>query len=72
MIVCICKNVSDRQIAREAAAGCASFRELQSRTGLGTGCGCCVDHALDCFATQRACARAEAAVLAAGAAAPAV
>ncbi|RYZ67155.1 MAG: (2Fe-2S)-binding protein [Proteobacteria bacterium] len=72
MIICVCKNVSDRQIAREAGGGCASFRELQARTGLGTGCGSCVDHAMDCFSTQRACARAEAAVLGSGAAVPAL
>jgi bacterioferritin-associated ferredoxin len=58
MIVCVCKNVSDRHIARAAADGCASFRELQARTGLGTGCGCCVDTAHDVFGTQRACAQA--------------
>ena len=50
MIVCVCHRVSDRDIAREAAAGCNSFDELQDSLRVGTGCGACLDCARDTFA----------------------
>jgi bacterioferritin-associated ferredoxin len=53
MIVCVCNNVSDRAIAREVAAGCASFGQLQMRTGVAAGCGCCHDCARETFAEHR-------------------
>jgi bacterioferritin-associated ferredoxin len=46
MIVCVCHRVSDRDIAREAAAG-ASFDDLQVDLGVGTRCGACLDCARD-------------------------
>lgn len=54
MIVCVCNNVSDRDIAREAAAGCASFGQLQMRTGVSAGCGACHDCARETFHEHRA------------------
>jgi bacterioferritin-associated ferredoxin len=54
MIVCICNNISDRDIAREAAAGCPTFGQLQMRTGIAAGCGACHDCARDTFAEHRA------------------
>ncbi|MBL8288659.1 MAG: (2Fe-2S)-binding protein [Rubrivivax sp.] len=50
MIICVCHRVSDRDIAREAAHGCATFDELQARTALGTGCGACREVAAVLFA----------------------
>jgi len=53
MIICVCRRVSDRDIAR-AAAGCASFEALQSVLGVATACGKCRDCALETFAQHRA------------------
>ena len=60
MIVCVCHRVSDRDIARAARAGCASFDELQDALRVGTACGACQDCARDTFQahaamTGRAC-----------------
>jgi bacterioferritin-associated ferredoxin len=49
MIVCLCRRVSDRDIARAAHAGCASFEELQARLGVATACGACGDCAREVF-----------------------
>ena len=43
MIVCVCHRVSDRDIARAAREGCASFEELQFELLVGTACGACRD-----------------------------
>lgn len=52
MIVCVCHRVSDRDIAREVAQGCASFDELQDYTRIGTGCGACREFAEEAFAAH--------------------
>ena len=44
MIVCVCKRVSDRDIARAVRAGCQSFLDLQRHLGAATGCGACASH----------------------------
>lgn len=49
MIICLCHRVSDRDIAREAHGGCASFDELQFELRVGTGCGQCTDCARTTF-----------------------
>jgi bacterioferritin-associated ferredoxin len=49
MIVCLCHRVTDRDIAREAAAGCPSFEVLQEELRVGTACGACVDCAHETF-----------------------
>jgi bacterioferritin-associated ferredoxin len=49
MIVCVCHRVSDRDIAREAHAGCTSFDQLQDDLRVGTGCGSCVECAQEVF-----------------------
>ncbi len=41
MIVCVCHRVSDRDIARHAAAGCGSFEEMQDDLRVATACGAC-------------------------------
>jgi len=43
MIVCICRRISDRDIARAARDGCVSFDDLQIAIGVGTCCGKCHD-----------------------------
>ena len=43
MIVCVCHRVSDRDIARAAREGCASFDELQDTLRVATACGNCRD-----------------------------
>ncbi len=40
MIVCVCRRVSDREIARHARAG-MSFDEVQFELGVATQCGQC-------------------------------
>ena len=64
MIVCICNNVSEREIAREAANGCASFGALQDKLKVGTVCGNCTDCAVETFrshARRAHCAQGESA-----------
>jgi bacterioferritin-associated ferredoxin len=58
MIVCLCHRVSERDIAREAAAGCGSFEQLQDQLRVGTACGACTDcarEAFDAHASPQAC-----------------
>ena len=57
MIVCICHRVSDRDIARVAREGCASFDELQDELGVATACGNCRDCAHATFHQHAAMAR---------------
>lgn len=42
MIVCVCRRVSDREIARLAHTG-AGFDDIQFELGVATQCGCCED-----------------------------
>ena len=49
MIVCVCHRVSDRDIARAAHGGCASFDELQFELSVATSCGRCHDCAAEIF-----------------------
>lgn len=46
MIVCICSQVSDRDIAAHAHAG-MSFGDIQLELGVATQCGCCEECARD-------------------------
>jgi bacterioferritin-associated ferredoxin len=41
MIVCLCKSVSDRQVASAIADGACSVEQIVRCTGAGTGCGTC-------------------------------
>ncbi|WP_082151418.1 bacterioferritin-associated ferredoxin [Caenimonas sp. SL110] len=49
MIVCVCKRVSDREIARHARAG-MSFDDIQFELGVATQCGQCEGCARDVVA----------------------
>jgi bacterioferritin-associated ferredoxin len=54
MIICVCQNVSERDIARAAARGCSSFSALQEQLEVGTACGTCLCSARETFAEQKA------------------
>ena len=41
MIVCVCKAVSDRDVARAVAGGARTVEDLACATGAGTECGSC-------------------------------
>jgi bacterioferritin-associated ferredoxin len=41
MIICVCQNISERDIARAVASGCRSFAALQDTLAVGTCCGSC-------------------------------
>lgn len=60
MIVCVCRRVSDREIARHARAG-MSFDEIQFELGVATQCGRCEDCARDVVA--QCCASAPVAAI---------
>lgn len=49
MIVCVCRRISDREIARHARAG-MGFDEIQFELGVATQCGCCEGFARDVVA----------------------
>ena len=49
MIVCVCRRVSDREIARHARAG-MSFDDIQFELGVATQCGSCESCARDVVA----------------------
>ena len=49
MIVCVCRRVSDRDIARHARAG-MSFDDIQFELGVATQCGQCETCARDVVA----------------------
>lgn len=49
MIVCVCRRVSDREIARHARAG-MTFDEIQFELGVATQCGQCEGCARDMVA----------------------
>ena len=42
MIVCVCNNISDREIRQAADLGLATMGELRRDLGVGTCCGKCV------------------------------
>lgn len=54
MIVCVCRRISDREIARHARAG-MGFDEIQFELGVATQCGrcetCARDVVTECSAT---------------------
>ena len=54
MIVCVCHDVSERDIARKVASGCRSFAALQDELQVGQGCGACVPCAHETFVEQKA------------------
>ena len=53
MIICVCRRVSDREIARHARAG-MGFDEIQFELGVATQCGQCERCAREVVAQCRA------------------
>ena len=49
MIVCVCRRISDREIARHARAG-MGFDDIQFELGIATQCGQCEGSARDVVA----------------------
>jgi bacterioferritin-associated ferredoxin len=45
MIVCVCNNISDREIRQAVELGISSTAELYKELGVGTCCGKCVSYA---------------------------
>ena len=45
MIVCVCNNISDREIRQAVDLGLTSVAELHKELGVGTLCGTCVSYA---------------------------
>ena len=43
MIVCVCNNISDREIRQAAELGVNSMAQLRDDLGVGTCCGKCQD-----------------------------
>lgn len=43
VVVCMCMNVTVKDIKDAILAGDETFQEMQDRTGLGTVCGVCID-----------------------------
>jgi bacterioferritin-associated ferredoxin len=45
MIVCVCNNISDREIREAVDMGIDSMADLYKQLGVGTVCGTCVSYA---------------------------
>ncbi len=41
MIVCVCQNISEKDIAKAVAGGCRSFAALQEKLEISKCCGAC-------------------------------
>jgi bacterioferritin-associated ferredoxin len=54
MIVCLCRRISDRDIAQAVRNGTTCFAQLQDDTGVASCCGCCHDCAREVFDSARA------------------
>jgi bacterioferritin-associated ferredoxin len=61
MVICVCQNVTERDIAKAVAGGCRSFAALQETLEVSTCCGTCECMARETFeqheaAVSRTCA----------------
>ena len=54
MIVCLCANVSERELVAVIAAGAATVKEVGRRCGAGAGCGACKPLIRECLSRCRA------------------
>jgi bacterioferritin-associated ferredoxin len=52
MIVCVCNNISDREIRQAVDLGLASMDELRRDLGVATCCGKCATYAADVLTTH--------------------
>lgn len=60
MYVCICREVTDRDIHRAVAEGACRMRDLRQQFGLSEQCGKCAGCAHAVLKEARACCAAEA------------
>jgi bacterioferritin-associated ferredoxin len=54
MIVCLCANVSERELRATIADGATTMREIGRRCGAGAGCGECRSAVRECLREHRA------------------
>lgn len=54
MIVCVCNNISDREIRQAVDLGLSSMDELKRDLGVATCCGQCADCALQVLTEHQA------------------
>jgi bacterioferritin-associated ferredoxin len=52
MIVCVCNNISDREIRQAVELGINSMADLYKELGVGTCCGKCVSYAREVLHEQ--------------------
>ncbi|WP_426116597.1 (2Fe-2S)-binding protein [Massilia sp. PWRC2] len=53
MIVCVCNNISDREIRQAVELGITSMDELRRDLGVATCCGQCAGYAADVLRSAR-------------------
>jgi len=51
VFACICRAVTDEEVAAAVSAGAATVEAVGNATGAGTGCGSCQDHLDDLIST---------------------
>ena len=56
MIVCLCANVSERELVATINAGATTVKEVGRRCGAGAGCGACKPLIRECVSRCRAAA----------------
>ena len=49
MYVCICKQITDRDIHGALDNGACSFKDIRNELGVGTECGECTNHVRKCI-----------------------
>jgi len=53
MYVCLCHNVTEKDIERSVQRGARSLRHLQDELKVATCCGSCADYAQQCLERSR-------------------
>ena len=53
MYVCICKQITERDIQTSVDNGACSFKDIRGELGVGTECGECKQHARQCIRQAR-------------------
>ena len=53
MYVCVCQQVTDREIREAARQGCRRLEDLQATLGVATNCGCCAELACEMMEEAR-------------------
>jgi bacterioferritin-associated ferredoxin len=58
MILCLCRGVSEREVAEVVERGASSVAEVRRQCGAGTDCGSCVADIKAHLEAARGCSRA--------------